>query len=122
MQQDIDVVLVDAGPGQICENSPLLPGTRTIYSSSGSSFFCVGFRGYAGGFDAMGVMDDRERASTGPWVIVFMPWFGGAEDERESPSTATSTLAIYGDIQQRACWFKMVLDYSNTVRGGLQSS
>ena len=71
---------------------PLLPGTLTIYSSSGSSFFCVGFRGYAGGFDAMVVTDDSERASTGPWA---MPWFGGAEDETGFPSTAASTLAIY---------------------------
>lgn len=69
----------------------------------------MGFRGYAGGFDAMGVMDDRERASTGPWVIVFMPWFGGAEDERESPSTATSTLAIYGDLEQKGELVQMVL-------------
>ena len=51
----------------ICDNDlPLLPGTLTIYNSNGSSFFCVGFRGYDGGFDAMPVIDDSERASTGP--------------------------------------------------------
>lgn len=49
----------------------------------------------------MDVTDDSERASTGPWVVGFMPWFGGAEDEREPPSTATSTLAIYGDTEQK---------------------
>lgn len=48
------------------DNLPLLPGTLTIYNSNGSSFFCVGFRGYDGGFDAMPVIDDSERASTGP--------------------------------------------------------
>ena len=44
---------------------PLLPGTRMIYKTSGSSCSCVGLRGYLGGFDAIDVMLDNERASTG---------------------------------------------------------
>ena len=36
-----------------------------MYSSSRSSLACVGFRGYAGGFAAIAVMEDRDRASTG---------------------------------------------------------
>lgn len=36
-----------------------------MYSSTRSSFACVGFRGYAGGFAAIGVIEDRDRASTG---------------------------------------------------------
>lgn len=46
---------------------PLLPGTRTIYSTSGSSGCWVGLRGYAGGLEAIAVIDDRDLASTGPW-------------------------------------------------------
>lgn len=69
----------------------------------------------------MDVMDDSERASTGPWVVVvLMPWFGGAEDERESPSTATSTLAIYGDTEQkRRANSKFCRGYLNTGQCGL---
>lgn len=36
-----------------------------MYSSTRSSFACVGFRGYAGGFAAIDVIEDRDRASTG---------------------------------------------------------
>lgn len=45
--------------------SPLLPGTLTIYSSMRSSRGCAGLRGYAGGFAAIEVMEDNDRASTG---------------------------------------------------------
>ena len=88
--------ICDGGLGS--HHLPLLPGTLTIYSSSGSSFFWVGFRGYAGGLDAIVVTDDSERASTGPWA---MPWFGGAGDETGFPSTAASTLAIYREVLAR---------------------
>jgi hypothetical protein len=43
---------------------PLLPGTRAIYSTSCSCLTCVGFLGYAGGFDASAVRDDNDLAST----------------------------------------------------------
>lgn len=36
-----------------------------MYRTSGSSGFCVGFLGYAGGFEARLTMDPSERASTG---------------------------------------------------------
>lgn len=39
-----------------------------MYSSIRSSFACVGFRGYAGGFAATDVIEDRDRASTGNGV------------------------------------------------------
>lgn len=44
---------------------PLLPGTRTIYNTSGSRGFWVGFRGYAGGLAARFVRETRDFASTG---------------------------------------------------------
>jgi hypothetical protein len=44
---------------------PSLPGTRTIYKTSGSRTLCVGFRGYCGGFANNVVNEDSERASTG---------------------------------------------------------
>lgn len=36
-----------------------------MYSSTRSSFAWVGFRGYAGGFAAIDVIEDKDRASTG---------------------------------------------------------
>jgi hypothetical protein len=48
---------------------PRLPGTRTMYSTSGSRTSCVGFRGYVGGFDASVVRDDRDRAKVGAVCI-----------------------------------------------------
>lgn len=74
--------------GSTWGDRPLLPGTRTMYSTSGSSFFCVGFRGYAGGFEAIAVTPDKERASTGP---LGNPWVGRAA---VSPSAPGSALVI----------------------------
>lgn len=44
---------------------PLLPGTRTMYKTSGSRTSWVGFRGYCGGLANKADSDDSERASTG---------------------------------------------------------
>lgn len=70
-------------------NVPLLPGTLTMYNSNGSCVFCVGFRGYAGGFEAMVVIDDNERASTGPGI-----GFDGMDNEGESSTSPELALAI----------------------------
>jgi len=44
---------------------PLLPGTRTMYKTRGSRAWCVGFRGYCGGFANKFVREESERASIG---------------------------------------------------------
>ena len=54
-----------------------------MYRTNGSSFSWVGLRGYAGGFDAIAVMDESERASTGPWGVMAVDM---ARD-RNAPAT-----------------------------------
>lgn len=56
---------------------PLLPGTRMIYKTRGSIRSCVGFRGYLGGLDAIDVMPDSDRASTGCETVGM--WFERTE-------------------------------------------
>lgn len=51
------------------KTTSLLPGTRTMYRTSGSLTSCVGFRGYCGGFERRDVSEAKDSASTAVVVI-----------------------------------------------------